>query len=239
MAKMTLDELVSQLRAAWGKSLRSVVLYGSAAAGDHIPNRSDFNVLVLVHSLDLPALRAASAVARAWADAGNPPPLTMTESEWRGSADVFPMEYADILERHRVLEGEPPFDGISVDHQDLRLQLEHEAMGTLLRLRQGVLASGNEQKRQIELLVASRSAVLVLFRALLRLHGRVPPSDALAVVRESAATAGFDGAPFERVVRHVRSEQVLPSAEAGEVLAGYLSGMEQLVAHLDRYAPEG
>ena len=34
MATMTLDELVSQLRAAYGAELRAVVLYGSAAAGE-------------------------------------------------------------------------------------------------------------------------------------------------------------------------------------------------------------
>ena len=238
MAKMTLDELVSQLRAAWGAALRSVVLYGSAATGEHIPNRSDYNVLVLVESLDVATLGAASAVARAWADAGNPPPLTMTEREWRGSSDIFPMEYADILERHRVLHGQPPFDGIEVQPKDLRLQLEHEAMGVLLKLRQGVLASGGDAKRRIELMAASRSAVLVVCRALLRLHGKVPPTDAVAVVREVGAVTGLDPAPIERVVRHVRGEQGLTSAEAGEVLAGYLGGVQQLVAHLDRYASQ-
>ena len=238
MAKMTLEELVSQLRAAWGAALKSVVLYGSAATGEHIPSRSDYNVLVLVDSLDVPVLGAASAVARAWTDAGNPPPLTMTEREWRGSADIFPMEYADILERHRVLHGQPPFDGIEVDRNDLRLQLEHEAMGVLLKLRQGVLAAGGDAKRQIELMSASRSAVLVVFRALLRLQGKVPPADALGVTREAATAAGLDASPFDRVVRHVRGERPLTSAEAGEVLAGYLGGVQQLVAHLDRYASQ-
>ena len=52
MATMTLDELVTQLRAAYGARLSSVVLYGSAAGGEHIPNRSDYNVLVLLDSLD-------------------------------------------------------------------------------------------------------------------------------------------------------------------------------------------
>ena len=99
MARMTLDELVSQLRAAYGAALRSVVLYGSAAAGEHDPKRSDYNVLVIVDALDATRLAAASAASRAWADAGNPAPLTLTTSEWRGSADIFPMEYADILER--------------------------------------------------------------------------------------------------------------------------------------------
>src|SRR5262245_33180384 len=139
MARMTLDELVSQLRAAYGNALRWVVLYGSAAAGEYDPKRSDYNVLVVVDSLDATKLAAASAASRAWAEAGNPAPLTMTTSEWRGSSDIFPMEYADVLERHRVLHGEAPFEGIQVDLRDLRLQLEQEAMGKLIKLRQGVL----------------------------------------------------------------------------------------------------
>src|ERR1043165_4523059 len=171
MARMTLDELVSQLRAAYGTALRSIVLYGSAAAGEHIAKRSDYNVLVIVDSLDPSHLAAASAAARAWADSGNPAPLTLTSAEWRGSADIFPMEYADILERHKVLHGEAPFDGITVEAQNLRLQLEQEAMGKLLKLRQGVLASGNDAARQVELLGASASAIMIILRAFVRLQG--------------------------------------------------------------------
>ena len=85
MATMTLDQLVSQLKAAYGAELRAVVLYGSAAAGEHIPKRSDYNVLVLTESLKPERLRAAAAVARAWAEAGNPAPMTMTPAEWRRS----------------------------------------------------------------------------------------------------------------------------------------------------------
>ena len=237
MAAMTLDELVSQLRAAYGTELRAVVLYGSAAAGEHIPKRSDFNVLVVVDSLGLERLRAAAAVARAWGEGGNYPPLTMTTSEWRGSADIFPMEYADILERHKILYGELPTEGLQVAPRDLRLQLEQEAMGKLLKLRQGVLAAGGDERRLTELLAASLSTIMVIFRAVVRLHGARPAMDNLAVSRAVAEYAGFDAAPFERVVRHVRGEQAVTTAEVGPVLAGYLRGMEKAVAHLDRFAP--
>ena len=237
MARMTLDELVSQLRAAYGSALRSVVLYGSAAAGERDPKRSDYNVLVIVDSLDASRLAAASAAARAWAEAGNPAPLTLTTSEWRGSADIFPMEYADILERHRVLYGEPPFEGIRVDPRDLRLQLEQEAMGKLIKLRQGLLAAGDDSGRQIELLAASASAIMIILRAFVRLQGKTAPKDNLALVDEASRFAGFDGAPFTRVVRHVRGEGEIKSAEAGEVLSGYLRGMEGLVGYLDRFQP--
>jgi hypothetical protein len=234
MAKMTPEELVEQLRAAYGTGLRSVVLYGSAAAGEHIPKRSDYNVLVLVDVLSLDRLSAAASVARAWSEGGNPAPMTLTMSEWRGSADVFAMEYADILERHKILYGESPFDGIRVDPRDLRLQLEHEAMGKLLRLRQGILASGGDNRLEAELLAASLSTIMVIFRSMARLQGETPPKDNLALAQSVARHAGFDSAPFERVVRHVRGEQTIATGEVRSVVAGYLAGMEKLVAHLDR-----
>ncbi len=236
MAKMTPEQLVEQLRAAYGPELRNVVLYGSAAAGEHIPKRSDYNILVLVDKLPLERLRAAAAVSSAWGEAGNPPPMTLTTHEWRSSADIFAMEYADIIDRHKVLYGENPFDGIRVDPKDLRLQLEHEAMGKLLKLRQGVLASGGDAKRQTELLADSLSTIMVIFRAVVRLEGGVPAKDNLAVSQAVARNAGFDASPFERVVRHVRGEQPITAAEVGNVIAGYLDGMERLVDHLDRFA---
>src|SRR5438128_9427090 len=108
MAKLTLDELVTQLKSAFGSDLSSVVLYGSAAGGDHNPRRSDQNVLVIVKQVPMAAAKAIAATARACSEAGKPAPLVFTEREWRRSSDVFPMEYADILERNRVLHGAPP-----------------------------------------------------------------------------------------------------------------------------------
>ena len=233
---MKLDDLVTQLRAAYGSRLASVVLYGSAAGGDHIQNRSDYNVLVLVDSLAATELAAASAVARAWHDAGNPPPMTMSVAEWRRSADIFPMEYADILERHRILHGTAPFDGISVAPHDLRLQLEQQVMGKLLQLRQGALLAGTDGKRQGELVAASLSTMMVLFRAVLRLHGERPEGDNAAIATRVGALAGFDAAPFVRAVRHVHGTEKISPAESGRVLSGYIRAIEQLNHHLDQFA---
>jgi predicted nucleotidyltransferase len=237
MAKMTLDDLVAQLKKAFGDGLEAVVLYGSAAAGEHIPKRSDFNVLVIVREIGLPELEREAAIARAWGEAGNPPPLTLTAREWRSSSDVFPMEYADVLERHRVLYGTPPFDGIAVKAGDLRLQLEHEAMGKLLQLRQGILVAGGDKKRLVELLAGSLSTFMVIFRALLRYHGESPPTDYERLVAAVAVKTGLDGAPFGRVVRLLRGSEPLPEREVLQVLAGYLAGAHALVDYLDRLDP--
>ena len=234
MATMTLDELVTQLQAAYGERLTCIVLYGSAAAGERT-KRSDYNILLLLDRIEPAGLAAASAVARVWRDAGNPPPMTMTVDEWRGSSDVFPMEYADILERHRVLYGHAPFETVHVSMDDLRLQLEQQVLGKLLQLRQGALLAGTDAKRQLELVAASLSTVMVLFRAVLRLHGERPVEDNVAIARRVGALAGFDAMPFERAVRHARGEQPLARDESPATLAGYLAGMQGLRTYLDRY----
>lgn len=230
---MTLDELVNQLKLAYGGALRSVVLYGSAVAGEHIAKKSDYNVLVVVDAITIENLRKAAAVASAWAEGGNPPPMTFTTAEWKSSSDIFPMEYADILERHRVLHGAAPFDGISVSPADLRLQVEHEAMGKLLQLRQGVMAAGGDAKNQIALLEDSLSTLMVIFRGVARVSGDSAPQDYEALAKTVAARAGFSAEPFNAVIRHVRGSEKLPRERAVSIVEGYLAGMERLVAYLD------
>lgn len=231
---MTLDELVSQLRQVHGESLQTVVLYGSAASGEEITGASDLNVLAIVAALDVDTLRSLGQTMRAWQEAGHPPVLEMTAAEWRSSADIFPMEYADILERHRVLYGTLPLDGIAVSLSDLRLQVEQEAMGKLLRLRRSIMVAGTDRDRQQELLRASLSSLLVIFRAVMRLHGEVPPRDGSQVIAAVSARGGFDGAPYQRVVALKRGT-ALAGAETEHVLGGYLSGMTRLVAYLNSF----
>jgi len=229
---MTLDELVQQLRKVHGNALQAVVLYGSAASGEDIAGHSDINVMVLAESLALEKLRTLSQTMRAWQEAGNPPVLELTTFEWRSSSDIFPMEYADILERHRVLTGVLPLDGVAVRRADLRLQVEQEAMGKLLRLRRGVMIAGTDAERQQDLLRHSVGTLLVIFRAVLRLDGEVPPKDASQVIDAVAKRCGFDPAPYLQASA-LRRGTKLAASEAETVLEGYLDGMSRLVRYLD------
>jgi predicted nucleotidyltransferase len=232
---MKLEELVSQLKLAYGDGLRSVVLFGSAVAGEHNPKISDYNVLVIVDSLPLARLRAVAAVSKAWAEDGNPPPMTFTASEWKSSSDIFPMEYADILERHRVLFGDPPFDGVRVATSDLRLQVEQQTMGKLLQLRQATMGAGGDSKLQLDVLEKSLSTLMVIFRGVSRLVGQAPSQDYEELTRSLAQRAGFTPEPFVRVSRHVRGTEKIPRENAASILEGYLAAMERLVAYLNEF----
>src|SRR4051812_9078570 len=232
---MKLEELVRQLQLAYGGGLRSVVLCGSAVAGEHDPKKSDYKVLVIVDSLPLERLRAVAAVSKAWSEDGNPPPMTFTANEWKSSSDIFPMEYADILERHRVLYGESPFDGIRVSPQDLRLQVEQQTMGKLLQLRQATMGAGGDSKLQLEVLDKSLSTLMVIFRGISRLLGQAPSQDYEELARSLAQRAGFSPEPFVRVIRHSRGTEKIPKESASGILEGYLAAMERLVAYLNEF----
>src|SRR5438046_8806407 len=108
-------------------------------------------------------------------------------------------------------------------------------MGKLLKLRQSVLATAGDDKRLLELMAASASTIMVIFRAVCRLHGVAPERDNVRLVDQVAKLAQLDPEPFQRAVRVARGESAVPSAEALATVGGYVAGMERLVSHLDRF----
>jgi len=65
-------DFVDDLKNTHGKNLASVILYGSAAAGDFIPKESDYNSLVALHEITPKDLRNAHACMREWNRMGHP-----------------------------------------------------------------------------------------------------------------------------------------------------------------------
>jgi hypothetical protein len=113
--------------------------------------------------------------------------------------------------------------------------VEQQALGKLLQLRGGILAAGGAPKNQLALLEQSLSTLMIVFRAVVRLHGTQPAADYEALAAQVGREAGFDPAPFVRVVRHVRGTEKLAPEAAEGILAAYLDALGALVAHIDRF----
>ena len=237
MATMTLEELVRQLSLVHGVGLRCVALYGSTARGEQISRTPNFNVLVLVDTIDMEYLKREASVARAWREAGHPPPLTLTMTEWRTSSDIFPMEYADILAHNRVLHGALPPERPTVRREDLRLQLEHETLSKLFRLRHAVLSSGGEPRALLEMVEGSAPSIMALLRATLRLAGEEAPAESAAALERVQVVTGINTATFRRVLGHARGDAKVKEADATSLIANYLSSVAELVAWVDAQGP--
>ena len=193
MGSMNADDFATQVTEALGARLATLMLYGSAARHP-AETASAMNTLLIVRdgrALDSDVFAKLAEPVRKWVDAGHPPPLVMTDQEWRESADAFPIEYEDIREAHRLLAGSDPWSGIVVRREDVRRQLEHELMGKLMHLRQSFAAYWHDPKRLGDVVRETRSSFLALLRAALRLAGRGAPSAPDALVRDAAGLIGF------------------------------------------------
>lgn len=237
MANMTLEELVRQLALVHGEGLRCVALYGSTARGEHISRKPDLNVLVLVDTIDMEYLKREAAVARSWRESGHPPPLTLTMAEWRTSSDIFPLEYGDILAHHRILHGALPPDRPTVRREDLRLQLEHETLSKLFRLRHAILASGAEPRALLDMLENSAASIMALLRATLRLAGEEPPAESMATLDRIEVVTGINVATFRRVLGHARGTAKIGESDASSASANYLASVAELVHWVDAQGP--
>jgi len=191
MARMTLDAFAEQVAQALGHRLVTLLLYGSAARGAPLPEGAEMNTLLVSDGADEDLFSRLAVPVRAWTAAGHPAPLILTEREWRDAADAFPIEYQDIRDAHRVLAGPDPWQGITVQREHVRRQLEHELMGKLVHLRQAYAAQWRQPKRLAEVVRGTRAGFFTMLRAVLRLAGRTPPAAPDALLREAGALIGF------------------------------------------------
>src|SRR6266568_1506255 len=136
-SKLTIDSLGDAVARALGQRLVALLLYGSAARGTNVRDRSDINTLLICDAADDALFDALAPVVREWTRARHPAPLILTEREWRESADAFPIEYEDMRDAHRLLAGRDPWQGISVRRDDVRRQLLHDAARCVAAGRRG------------------------------------------------------------------------------------------------------
>lgn len=232
---MTPDELLESLKKQTRSGLRSVILYGSAVAGDYAEKGSDYNVLVLTERLGVSELNALMDVASRWTRAGNPPFLLFTEDRLKRSADVFPIEILDIKESHRVLFGSDPISNLDVSLQNFRLQLEHELKGKLIQLRERYLLTGRKPARICDLMVESVSSFLVLGRAALRLLQGEVPQQKLSAIRELSRCLDLDVSAFEEIGKLKDGSLKCRSVNAEQLFSRYLKTIEELVDRVDSH----
>lgn len=231
-----LQKLVDGLKKAFGEALESVVLYGSAAASEYHAKHSDLNILVVMKNSDSSRVGRARKIARWWNSTGNPPLLFFTMHEMKESADVFPMEFSDMKEAHRILFGSDPLADLKVDRRHLRLECEHELRGKLLSLRsRHVLALGHASEAT-SLLARSLSTFAVLFRHALALVGHPVSFTKAEVFTAAAQEFNFDSAPFMEMLAVRKGERTLSALDLDAVFEKYFEGIQKVIERVDQLA---
>jgi hypothetical protein len=187
-----LQTYVKQVKGVFGDQLEGMLLYGSAVRGEFLPGRSNLNILLLVSSYDSAVLKQYSALHRQWGKEHIVVPLFLTEEELHTSAAVFPLEFLEIQEQHRVLGGRDPFIGFHVKTDRLREAVVQGLTSNLLRLRQRYVEGGGSDDATTILLPLSITSTVPLLRGVQRLLGRPVLSRSDAVIKDVAEQLKLD-----------------------------------------------
>jgi predicted nucleotidyltransferase len=229
------DAFLDDLKASHGKNLAAVILYGSAAAGDFLPRRSDYNLLIALREIAPKDLRNAHACMREWAKLGHPIPVYFTVDELQTAADVFPIEFHNMERARRVLYGADVLANIHISDEFLRHQTEYELRSKLIKLRRQYIPASGSVEGLVSLMSESLSSFASLFRAVLLLFGLEPPVTKHEIVALTAQHLKIDGAVFEKIfnIRENNFAAKLDEHEANRLFADYMREIENVIAAVD------
>jgi predicted nucleotidyltransferase len=229
-----LDELVSRLKRAYGQDLVSVILYGSAAAGEFHEKFSDLNVLCVLKSIGLAELEKGEKAVGWWRKQKQPLPLFLSMEEVEDSQDAFPIEFLDIQHNHRILHGEDVVAKIAIKTPQHRRQVEHEIRSMLLRLRERYLGLQRNKKEVARLMLDSLPSFSTLFRHVLILAGAEAPLRKREIFRAAAERFSISAEPFMTLLETREGKRKLADDEVKPLFRAYLNEITHMAAAVDK-----
>jgi hypothetical protein len=234
-----ISEFVSRLQAAAGANLESVILFGSAVAGDFHPEYSNVNLFCVVRDSSFAALQALAPAVKWWQAEKQPPPLFMTHEEIKSSVDVFTIELLDMQQHHRLLFGEDVVQGLSIPANLHRVQVEYELREKLALLRQHLLLASGNSSRMWEVLLRSVSSFATLFRHALMVLGHEAPVGKREAVEALSGRIGFDASGILQVLEVRERKSDRKKFDVTDVFSRYLAAVERVTAAVDKMLDSG
>lgn len=229
-----INDFVSRLRATGEANMVSIILYGSAAAGDYVAEHSDVNLLCVLRETSFASLQTLAPAVGWWREQENRAPLVMGLEELRRSADVFSIELLDMRQSYRVLWGEDVLNTLVVPMKLHRVQLEYELREKTILLRQGLLLAGGNASAIWEILMRSLPAFATLFRHALLELGEPATVSKREAVQKLAGKVGFDAGAFLQLLDIRERKADRKTADVNGLCGRYLKEVEQVTAAVDR-----
>lgn len=225
-----LQRFVKETTSLLGQQLEGILLYGSAVRGEFLSGRSNVNLLLMVSGYGREGLKRYAKAHRRWSREQFVVPLMLTEADLTKPGTVFPLEYLEIQEQHRVLWGRDPFIGLHIDRTHLAYEVRQGLEGNLVRLRQRFIEGGGTEEAIAMLLPLSLTALLPCLRGLQRLAGEPPLFQSEALLTGMQTMAGIDLAGLTDVL-HLKRGIITPGpVEVPRLYERYTANLEALIA---------
>ncbi|MCS7151589.1 MAG: nucleotidyltransferase domain-containing protein [Endomicrobia bacterium] len=229
-----IENFIQELKNTIGTKLKSVILYGSKASQEDT-KYSDYNILIIIEELKFDNLKLLVKPFHKWLKEKNTPPLVFDTKMFYSSIDVFPIEFLDIKQNHKVLYGDDPFENLEIDLKNLRHECEFELKSKLLKLRQAyIITKGNKRKIK-RLLIDTISTFLVLFKSVLHLVGKTPPVKKVEVLNMIKDFIDIDVEPFEKILHLKQNIKEAKKYDVEELFEKYVEQIEKIISYVDKF----
>jgi hypothetical protein len=234
--EQVLQKFVQDVQGIYGEDLVAILLYGSAATGEHVTGRSDINIAVILRRLTPAVLRKAAGHVSRWHRQGFATPMFFDPETLHASLDVFPIEFLDMQERHRTLWGPDVLADLHIGRGNLRFQCEQELRGKLLKLCQSYVESAHTPTELERILGIAVPSIVVLARTLLRLGGEDPSGGTDTVLERTQARFGAFTTSLRRAYQLKRGGIRLEGSDLETLYHEVLEEVQGLVRVVDGLA---
>lgn len=211
-----LNSLVSSLQDVFSNRLLSVFIFGSKANSSEHPLNTNVDLFVVVDELANEDLTKLFPHVQRWIAKGNPYPLIMSKDEFFGMTDIYAIEYSDIKWNYQLIHGDDFVETLNVNYFDLRLQCERELKNLIMKFRGFYLEHGRAKSALLPAADSIAKAVIVIFRALLRLKNINPSVYKQDVVEQLGAVIRFDKLFFKKLIGHKEGTYTFAASEIYE-----------------------
>ncbi len=216
------------------RNIKSIIVFGSAIGKDYVSGKSNINLLIVCERVDLTDLKKSLKLVSQGRKKGIIAPLFLTETHMDTSSDVFPIEFLEMRDFHKVIYGREVFDSLDIGTENLRLECEEQLKGKLIRLRQAYLEIGTNAKQMESVLVESLTSLIPVFRGMLRLKDREISMEKQSVLHAVAEEFGVDKEIFLRALAVKLGSEKIGKAEMEIFFGRYLTEVEKLAIAVDR-----
>jgi len=212
-----LDGVVESAKNAFGDSLRSIVLFGSAAEGQ-MRATSDVNLMFVLRAFDearanefREPFRFADATIRANA-------MFVLNEELPHAASEFAQKFADMKRRHVVLYGDDPLIALDISRDALVRRLQQVLLNLTMRLREMYVTRSLREEQCAITLAESAGPLRTSAAAIVELEGGAADSPKAAL---EAIVRDLNDPRFAELLPHVseaRETMALPAGRAAALL---------------------
>ena len=214
-------------------NLISIIIYGSAAGINFNPGVSNINMAIIVKNLDFSVLTQGLELVNWGRKHKIATPLFLTKDYVLSALDVFPIEFSEIKEQHKLIFGEDIFSSLEIPVSDVRLLCEQQVKGKLLHLRQAYLDFGSNPVVLKDLLSRALSDLFPVMRQLVILKGQKPLEHKEELLGQLIRIFSLEIDPFLAILRDKNKKVLISKNQVKAYFQNFLNQLEILSRHLD------